>query len=169
VVVSAQSLRRLGALTKSAERVRFARQRCGHSDVIDVLAALSGSAVSGERTLEEFYERVQPFAHPFMAFCERDRRPSRSVLSHLLAARTPELVEALRTLFLDNLLERRPDGEHHPCGRTDRTGQVWTVFALDGTVKPLDNGPCQTHGLRTEPKEIVSTALEAHGMQRWRA
>lgn len=35
--------------------------------VIDFLAVLFGYAISGERTLEEFYQRLQPFAVPFMA------------------------------------------------------------------------------------------------------
>jgi hypothetical protein len=49
------------------ERVRFARRRFGHYEVIDFLAVLFGYALSGERTLEAFYERIQPFAAPFMA------------------------------------------------------------------------------------------------------
>jgi hypothetical protein len=35
----------------------------------------------GERTLEAFYERVQPFAHTFMAQFERERLPHSSTLS----------------------------------------------------------------------------------------
>ena len=35
--------------------------------MIDFLAILFGYAISGERTLETFYERLQPFAMPFMA------------------------------------------------------------------------------------------------------
>jgi hypothetical protein len=50
VVIIAQYLRRIGALTKIAERVRFARRRFGHYEVIDFLAMLFGYAVSGERT-----------------------------------------------------------------------------------------------------------------------
>jgi hypothetical protein len=49
--------------------------------VIDFLAVLFGYAISGERTLEEFYQRLQPFAVPFMALFERERFPSRSALS----------------------------------------------------------------------------------------
>jgi hypothetical protein len=71
--------------------------------VIDFLAVLFGYAISGERTLEAFYQRLQPFAVPFMALFERDRLPSRSALSRFLAAVTEAPVEALRTLFLDDL------------------------------------------------------------------
>jgi hypothetical protein len=47
--------------------VRFARRRFGHYEVVDFLAVLFGYAISGERTLEEFYQHLQPFAGPFMA------------------------------------------------------------------------------------------------------
>src|SRR5438034_3751427 len=40
---------------------------------------------------------------PFMALFDRDQLPSRSALSRFLAALTKEPVEALRTLFLDDL------------------------------------------------------------------
>jgi hypothetical protein len=67
---------------------------------------LFGYAISGERTLEEFYQRLQPFAVPFLALFDRDRLPSRSALTRFLAALTQALVEALRPLFLDDLLAR---------------------------------------------------------------
>ncbi len=40
------------------EQVRFARRRFGRYEVIDFVAVLFGYAISGERTLEGFYERV---------------------------------------------------------------------------------------------------------------
>jgi hypothetical protein len=49
------------------ERVRFARRRFGHYDVIDFVVVLLGYAISGERTLEGFYESVHPYTSPFMA------------------------------------------------------------------------------------------------------
>ncbi len=67
--------------------------------VIDFLAVLFGYEILGERTLEEFYQRLQPFAVPFMALFERERLPSRSALSRFLAALTEAPVEALRTLL----------------------------------------------------------------------
>ncbi|HEX7736497.1 MAG TPA: hypothetical protein VF458_16730 [Ktedonobacteraceae bacterium] len=106
VVVIIEYLHKHGALTKISERVRFARRRFGQYEVIDFLAVLFGYAIGSERTLEEFYARLQPFAVPFMALFERDRLPSRSALSRFLAALTEEPVEALRTLFLDDLLSR---------------------------------------------------------------
>src|ERR1700726_560101 len=97
VVLMAAYLRKHDVLTKIAERVRFARRRFGRYEVIDFLAVLFGYAISGERTLEAFYERVYPFAPAFMALFGRDRLPSRSTLSRFLAALTEVPVEALRT------------------------------------------------------------------------
>jgi hypothetical protein len=53
-----------------------------------------------------------------------------------LAALTPEPVEALRTLFLDDLESRpqTPDSnEKQTGGLVDRAGNTWVVFDLDGT------------------------------------
>src|SRR6059058_1711298 len=107
VTLLAHHLQRHGVLTAIEEQVRFARRRFGRYEVIDFLAVLFGYAASGERTLESFYERLQPFAVPFMALFERDRLPARSTLSRFLAALTEAPVEALRTLCLDDL-ESRP-------------------------------------------------------------
>jgi hypothetical protein len=133
VALMAAYLRKHGILTKISEHVHFARRRFGHYEVIDFVAVLFGYAISGEHTLEEFYERLRPFAVAFMAVFERDRLPSRSALSRFLAALTPEPVEALRTLFLNDLLKRRADVEPQPCGLSDRTGKLWKVFDIDGT------------------------------------
>src|SRR5215471_7706641 len=106
VTLIAAYLRKQGILTKISEHVRFARRRFGRYEVSDFLAVLFGYAISGERTLEEFYQRLQPFAVPFMALFDRDQLPSRSALSRFLAALTEAPVEALRTLLLDDLLSR---------------------------------------------------------------
>ena len=90
-------------------------------------------ASSGERTMEAFYERLQPFAVPFMALFERDQLPARSTLSRFLAALSEEPVEALRTLFLDDLESRPLVNEKQTGGLVDRAGREWVVFAIDGT------------------------------------
>jgi hypothetical protein len=126
-------LKKQGVLTKLCERVRFARRRFGRYEVIDFLAVLFGYAISGERTLEEFYESLQPFAIPFMALFDRDQLPARSTLSRFLAALTEEPVEALRTLFLDDLLARPLTHDKQTGGLVDRAGNTWMVFDLDGT------------------------------------
>ncbi|GCF10014.1 hypothetical protein [Dictyobacter arantiisoli] len=133
VALMAAYLCQHGMLTKISERVRFARRPFGQYEVIDFVAVLFGYALSGERTLELFYERLQPFAVPFMALFGRDHLPARSTLSRFLAALTREPIEALRTLFLEDLLEQRADFEQYLCGLTDRTGKLWKVFDIDGT------------------------------------
>jgi len=113
--------------------VRLARRRFGHYEVIDFLAVLFGYAISGERTLETFYERLLPLAQPFMALFERERLPSRSALSRFLASLTPAATEALRTLFLADLLARPLDKERHTGTLRDRAGNERVVFDIDGT------------------------------------
>ncbi len=76
VAVIAHYLGHLGILATLEERVRFTRRRFGHYDLIDFVVVLLGYAISGERTLEAFYERVQPFAAPFMAQIAARTAPS---------------------------------------------------------------------------------------------
>jgi hypothetical protein len=133
VVLMTAHLRKHDVFNKISERVRFARRRFGQYEVIDFLAVLFGYAISGERTLEAFYERLQPFAVPFMAVFERNRLPSRSALSRFLAALTEAPVEALRTLFLDDLLARPLTPDKQTGGLVDRVGNTWSVFDIDGT------------------------------------
>src|SRR5215472_4745587 len=133
VVVMTAYLRKHNVLNKITEQVRFARKRFGRYEVIDFLAVLFGYAISGECTLEAFYERLQPFAVPFMALFERDQLPARSTLSRFLAALTQEPVEALRTLFLDDLLRRPLTPDKQTGNLVDRTGDQWVVIDLDGT------------------------------------
>src|SRR5437588_8119612 len=106
VTLMAHHLKRQGTLAAIEEQVRFARRRFGRYEVIDFVAVLFGYAISGERTLEAFYEGLQPFAPTFMALFDRDQLPARSTLSRFLTALRQEPVEALRALFLDDLLSR---------------------------------------------------------------
>ncbi|MEO6889686.1 MAG: hypothetical protein ABI456_10345, partial [Ktedonobacteraceae bacterium] len=142
VVLIVGYLRKHDVLAKINEHVRFARQRFGHYEVIDFVAVLVGYAISGERTLEAFYERLQPFAVPFMALFERDHLPARATFSRFLAALTEAPVEALRRLFLDDLLSRplsttphasNTSNEKQTGGLRDRVGNRWIVFDIDGT------------------------------------
>src|SRR5712671_6304238 len=86
VTIAAHYLTYLGLLERIAERVRFARRRFGIYDVIDFVVVLIGYALSGEPTLKTFYERLHPFATPFMALFGRNKLPSRSALSRFLEA-----------------------------------------------------------------------------------
>jgi hypothetical protein len=136
VVLLAAHLQKQGVLTKLCERVQFARRRFGRYDVIDFVAVLFGYAISGERTLQAFYEALFPWAEPFMALFDRKQFPSRSALSRFLAALTETPVEALRTLVLDDLLSRpfsHTSNEKQTGGLVDRAGNAWVVFDSDGT------------------------------------
>jgi hypothetical protein len=133
VALVASHFRKQGILNKIGERVRFARRRFGRYDVLDFLAVLLGYALSGERTLEAFYEAVQPFASVFMALFGRTRLPAASTLSRFLAALPAEPVEALRMLFQEDLLARRLSTEESSAGLWDRQGNRWLVFDVDGT------------------------------------
>src|SRR6266566_521761 len=86
VAAFAQILEHTGTLKVIQNQVRFARARFGHYDLIDFVAVLIGYILSGEPTLLAFYERLQPFAEPFMALFGRNRLPHRSTLSRFLAA-----------------------------------------------------------------------------------
>ena len=133
VALLVHHLRKQEVLSAMAEQVRFARRRFGTYEVIDFLAVLIGYTISGEPTLEAFYEHLHPFASTFMALFGRDHLPARSTLSRFLAALTPAPVEALRTLMLSDLLARPLDPEEHEAGVWDRTGVGWQVFDIDGT------------------------------------
>lgn len=124
VTVIAHYLRHLGVLSVIEERVRFARRRFGHYDLIDFVVVLLGYAISGERTLETFYEGLHPFAAPFMALFGRERLPHRSTLSRFLAALNQAVVEALRTVFLEDLLARPLEKEEKPGGTVGSTGKL---------------------------------------------
>jgi hypothetical protein len=131
--VIAHYLEHLGVLADISERVRFARRRFGQYDLIDFTVVLLGYAISGERTLEAFYERVLPFATPFMALFGRECLPHRSTLSRFLAALAQAPIEALRTLFLEDLLARPLEKSEKPGGLWDRQGNHWVMFDVDGT------------------------------------
>ena len=127
----AQVLTHTGILKTIQDQVRFARARFGRYEVIDFVAVLIGYVVSGEPTLLAFYERLAPWAEPFMALFGRNQLPHRSTLSRFLAALDQSTVEALRVLFQKDLLARKPFPS--PGGLLDRTGKQWLVIDVDGT------------------------------------
>ncbi len=131
VAAFAQVFSHTGILKALREQVRFARARFGTYDLIDFAAVLIGYMLSGEPTLLAFYERLAPFAEPFMALFGRNLLPHRSTLSRFLAALNQTTVEALRTCFQEDLLARFP----FPSlgGLFDRTGAQWIVVDVDGT------------------------------------
>ena len=133
VALLASYLRKQSVLDAISAQVQFARRRFGRFEVLDFVAVLFGYALSGEQTLQTFYERLRPHAAAFMALFGRDRLPARSTLSRFLAALTPEPVEALRALFLADGLSRPLGQERQTGGLWDRAGTQWLVFDVDGT------------------------------------
>jgi hypothetical protein len=132
VAVVAHALQRYGILGAIQERVRFVRARMGKYELIDFVAMLMGYAMSGEPTLRAFCERVQPFASAFMALFGRADLPTPPTLSRYLAVLDQPCVEALRTLFLEDLQARSPFGTP-PGGLWDRLGGQWLLMDVDGT------------------------------------
>ncbi len=68
-----------------------------------------------------------------MALFGRQSLPARSTLSRFLSALTPEPVEALRSVFLADLLARPLGNERQTGGLVDRAGRERVVFDIDGT------------------------------------
>ena len=102
--------------------MRLVRGRFGTYEPIDFLALLIGYAMSGERTLSDFFERLAPFGTAFMALFGRKSLPHRSSLSRFLADVDRPCLEAFRTLF-----EQSSFAE----GWTPET--IGGIFALSGT------------------------------------
>ena len=132
VAIVAHVLTQFGMLDAIQQRVQFARARFGHYDTIDFLIILIGYAVSGERTLEAFYERLRPFAPTFMALFGRHELPCHCTLSRFLAAFDQPSVEALRQLFQEDLVARSMFGSP-PGGLWDRWGTHWLLVDIDAT------------------------------------
>ncbi len=132
VAAVAQVLTHVGLLTAIQEHVQFARARFGQYDTIDFVVVLLGYAISGEPTLQSFYERLSPFSEVFMALFGRHHLPSRCALSRFLAALDQACVEALRTQFQEDLLKRTSPFSS-PGGLWDRFGQQYIVVDVDGT------------------------------------
>ncbi len=132
VALLAHTMTRLGLLAEISERVRFSRKRFGTFEVIDFVVVLMGYAISGEPTLAAYYQRLQPFAAPFMALFGRERLPHRSTLSRFLAALDQASVEALRSVFAARTrwLVRDPWRVWEVCGigkGNDGWSSIWTA------------------------------------------
>ena len=132
VAIMAEILKTYGLVKLIETRVRCARARFDHYELIDFVAVLIGYALSGEPSLQAFYERLAPFSEVFMALFERSRLPHRSTLSRFLGALDQPSVEALRSVFAEDLVARTPFGS--PAGGLwDRQGKHWLVVDVDGT------------------------------------
>ncbi|GHO77851.1 hypothetical protein KSD_56220 [Ktedonobacter sp. SOSP1-85] len=96
VVILSQHLTSKGLLVAFTHQVRFVRGRFGNYEPLDFLALLLGYAISGERTLVDFFERLASFKSAFMALFGRAERPHRA---RFLASVDRPCLEVFRTLF----------------------------------------------------------------------
>jgi hypothetical protein len=106
---------------------------CSRSyEPIDFLALLIGYAISGERTLADFFEHLAPFGSAFMALFGRSSLPHRSSLSRFLADVDRPCLEAFRTLFEQSSFAEGWTSETIG-GIWDRQGHRYLVFDVDAT------------------------------------
>ena len=89
-----------------------------------------GYAISGERTLETFYERLQPFANAFMALFGRDRLPARSTLSRFLPPWIKLLSRLCAHCFSKTWVARPLEKEEQAGGLWDRRGNSLTWCSI---------------------------------------
>jgi hypothetical protein len=132
VVIIAGYLEKKGLLEAFAHQVRLVRGRFGTYEPIDFLARLFGYAISGERTLSDFFERLEPFEPAFMALFGRRCLPHRSSLSRFLADVDRPCVEAFRALFEQQTFADGWTAETIG-GIFDRQGRRYLVFDVDAT------------------------------------
>ncbi len=132
VVIIVQYLATRGLLDAFAHEVRLVRGRFGSYEPIDFLALLIGYAISGERTLADFFERVEPFETAFMALFGRRCLPHRATFSRFLSDMDRSCLETFRTLF-----ERQSFTEGWTSetigGIFDRQDRRYIVFDVDAT------------------------------------
>ena len=148
----AHHLKRQGTLAAIEEQVRFARRRFGRYEVIDFVAVLLGYAISGERTLEAFYEGLLPWASAFMALFGRDRQPARATLSRFLSGLNQSAVEALRALFLQIcwLVLSCTRSSRADCG-TGKGTTCSSSTSMERERRPA-NVPCRKHWIGPAPQ-----------------
>jgi len=121
-----------GMLTTIQEPVRFARACFGNDDLIDFVMVLIGYTLSGEATLKAFYERLAPWASPFMALGWRAANcpivpPCLGFWQPLISLLWKPCERFFKRICLH--------GSHFlpPLGLFDRTGVQWLVVDVDGT------------------------------------
>jgi hypothetical protein len=132
VVIIVQHLATNGQLDAFAHQIRLVRGRFGSYEPIDFLALLVGYAISGERTLADFFERVEPFEAAFMALFGRRCLPHRATLSRFLSDVDRPCLEAFRTLFEQQSFAQGWTSETIG-GIFDRQNRRYLVFDVDAT------------------------------------
>src|SRR5712664_1149558 len=132
VVILSSYLTAQGLLEVFEEQVLLMRPRSGDYDTIDFLAVIIGYAISGERTLADFFARVAPFKEAFMALFGRKALPCGSTLSRFLPAVDRPCLEAFRSLFQQFSLVQGWT-QDTIGGILDRQQRRLIVFDVDGT------------------------------------
>ncbi len=132
VVILSQYLTTKGLLEAFAHQVRLVRGRFGSYEPLDFLALLIGYAISGERTLSDFFQRLAPFDAAFMALFGRAELPHRATLSRFLASVDYPCLEAFRTLFEQHSFAEGWTNDSIG-GIWDRQGRRYMVFDVDAT------------------------------------
>jgi hypothetical protein len=132
VVILSQHLATKGLLEAFTHQIRLVRGHFGRYEPIDFLVLLIGYAISGERRLSDFFERLAPFRATFMALFGRVNLPHRSSLSRFLADVDRPCLEAFRSLFEQFSF---PEGWTSETigGIFDRQGRRSIVFDVDAT------------------------------------
>src|SRR6266567_978712 len=160
VTLIVSHLHHQGVFADLAEQVRFARRRFGRYEVIDFLAVLFGYAISGERTLEAFYERLHPWASAFMALFGRDRLPARATLSRFLAVLDQSAVESLRTLASRKIcwpgLWKKKNSQ---AGCSTGRGTITLSSMWMGRVRRPANVPCQKRRIGLLPSDVCARCV----------
>src|SRR5712692_10473274 len=111
-----------------ASRVRLIRGRFGSYEPIDFLALLVGYAISGERTLSDFFERVAPFETAFMALFGRRCLPPRSSLSRAPFRCRSSLFGSLPRTRASSRRSRRGGPRKPLAASSRRLGRRYLVF-----------------------------------------
>ncbi|GHP00277.1 hypothetical protein KSF_103240 [Reticulibacter mediterranei] len=132
VVIASQHLTAKGLLEAFAHQVRLVRGRFGSYEALDFLAVLLGYAISGERTLADFFDRLTPFGTVFMALFGRAHLPHRATVSRFLASVDRLCLEAFRTLFEQNSFAEGWTSDSIG-GIWDRQERRYIVFDVDAT------------------------------------
>ena len=138
ITIIAHYLTQLGLLDSIVQQVRFARRRFSHYETIDFLVVLMGYALSGEVTLEMFYDRLGPFASAFMALFGRRRL-------HPAPMRTTEFAPAQAVSLPQPICEQPTPVTYGPhCGH--EPGRWADLQEMPSSHNPM--GPCAAQ-LRT--------------------
>src|SRR6266568_5940261 len=164
VVMIAHDLTTKGQLEAFAQQVRLVRGRFGRYEPIDFLAVLVGYAISGERTLSDFFERVAPFETAFMALFGRRCLPHRSSLSRAPLRCRSSLSRSVPHALPAAYLRAMP-GPRKPlaASSTERRAATWSLTSTrpvkqPGNARCLAIRRCLQHDADLMPSERLETS-----------